>query len=864
MSNRDESESMPELADQLDEALSQLRNGNSEAIEQLIAESGSDEEALSECRSSAGSIARVITAAAEQMKNRASLEAYPCIPNFEIVGELGRGGMGVVYEAIQLHPRRRVAIKLMRPGRESDAYHRMLFDREILALASLEHANIASIYHASTIEGGRAYFVMELAQGIPINEFADRNKLDVQARLQLFCQVCDGVHHAHLRGVIHRDLKPSNVLAMPSSESGSSASAFGSAARIKIMDFGLARLMDSDPAAEALRSQTIDADRIKGTIAFMSPEQLRGENSDIDGRSDVYALGVMLFQLLTGRLPLDPAGKSLPEFIRDAAQRSPPRLGSIRPALRGDLEVITQTALSTEKSKRYQSASQLADDIRRYLRREPIFARPSTAIYHFRLFAKRNRALVFGSCAVLLALLAGFVATSIALVHANAAQQETAKAHQTADQINEFLNQMLATADPNVTRGRDLTVVAMLDEASRKLDEGALSGQDTAEANVRMTMADAYLSLGLYPQAQTQYEIVVRKRQDLMGKMHREVADALLKLAFVMTRQEQFDAAHASVDEAIRIRTALDGERSLPLAKALAARAEIWIRMSRNEDARAILCDLLPKMIALTGSEDNEDVALIKGRLGFCHGCNDSVDEGIRLLDEALATERRLFGPNHERLARTLINLGALHRDKREQQLAESLTDEALAIRRRVYGDDHPATATARFNLAACYFSQGRFDEAESAFRHTLAVQERRLVPGHYEIGRTRHYLAVTLLRLNRCEEAEPEFRRTIDELQDQPSVHQAGRASNAQAELAECLASQGRFAEAERELLEAVQRFEQLNGTSTAIRRYGSRFVKLYESWGKASELAAWRNRVDESKRPAESIASPSGSKSH
>lgn len=368
------------------------------------------------------------------------------IGDYRIIRKIGEGGMGVVYEAEQQHPRRLVALKVIRAGLHADDYHVKMFEREIQALARLKHPGIASIYESGRAEDGQIFFAMELVRGTTLTEFVEDAKIsgteqmaDVDTQLELFSKICDVVSYAHQRGVIHRDLKPQNILVTDETdESGATDSAAGKVG-VKILDFGLARITDPDIAGGA--SDLSQIGQIKGTLLYMSPEQVRGRPDDIDVRSDVYALGVMLYEMLTGQMPYDITQVSLPEAIRIICEEPPKMpskvwsMGTKRSArIDHDVETIVLKALEKEPDRRYQSVSALMDDIQRYLTNQPILARPPSPYYQFRKLVARHKA-AFASMATIFLLLLGFgVVMAAQSVRIANERDKAVKAEQTAEE----------------------------------------------------------------------------------------------------------------------------------------------------------------------------------------------------------------------------------------------------------------------------------------------------------------------------------------------------------------------------------------------------------------------------------------------
>ncbi|HEY7426645.1 MAG TPA: serine/threonine-protein kinase, partial [Gemmataceae bacterium] len=372
------------------------------------------------------------------------------IGRYRVLRLLGEGGMGTVYEAEQDNPRRSVALKVIRPGLVSPALLKR-FAHEVQFLGRLHHPGIAQIYEAGLAENGRPFFALEFIAGLPLNEYVRRHQLDSAARLVLAARVCDAVQHAHDQGVIHRDLKPGNILV---DETG----------QPKVLDFGVARATDADVRTTTARTE---AGQLLGTLSYMSPEQVAGDPAALDGRSDVYALGVILFELLSDRMPYHLEHLPLPEAARVILEREPSRLGSIHAAFRGDVETIVGKALAKDRTRRYVSARELASDIRRYLSNQPILARPPSALYQLRKFARRNKALVGGVAGAFAALLVG---TIVSILFAVRAEQNARRANEKEREATyQTYRARLAAADAALVNHDMADAAHQLDQAPEAL-----------------------------------------------------------------------------------------------------------------------------------------------------------------------------------------------------------------------------------------------------------------------------------------------------------------------------------------------------------------------------------------------------------
>jgi len=492
--------------------------------------------------------------------------------------------MGTVYEAEQEKPRRLVALKVIRPGLLTPQRLRR-FEQESQLLGWLQHPGIAQVYEAGTADAGHGpqpFFAMELIRGRTLDQHAVAARLGTRDRLELVARICDAVQHAHQKGIVHRDLKPGNIV-------------IDATGQPKILDFGVARATESDLHA------TLETGfgQVVGTLPYMSPEQVAGDPAELDTRSDVYALGVILYELLVGRLPYDLPRRSLPEAMRIIHEQEPARLGTIDRALRGDVETIVAKALEKEKDRRYQSAAELAADIRRFLRDEPIVARPSSAAYQLRKFARRNKALVGGIAAV-------FVVLAVAAGVSTWQAVRATKAKAQADAVNAFLQDVLGAVDPHELRGRDVTVRRGLDEAARKVAAGALDDQPEVEAAVRLSLGRTYRALGLFAESQPQLEAALDTRRRILGGTHPDTAHAMYELALLRRERGDFAGAESLHRDALAARRRRYGDDHLEVARSLVSLGGLLQAKGDLAGAEPLLREALEISKRAAGPDDPE------------------------------------------------------------------------------------------------------------------------------------------------------------------------------------------------------------------------------------------------------------------
>ncbi|HET8946987.1 MAG TPA: serine/threonine-protein kinase, partial [Candidatus Polarisedimenticolia bacterium] len=416
---------------------------------------------------------------------------------YKVIREIGRGGMGVVYEAEQTRPRRHVALKVILGGRHVDAMTVRRFEREAESLARLKHPGIAAIYESGRTEEGQHFFAMELVPGRPLSEVLAESgpaasRAEVRRRISLFRRIAAALTYAHQRGVIHRDLKPSNILVLP---------AVGAAPpEIKVLDFGLARITDPD-AAEATAFTALGS--IQGTLPYMSPEQVRGRRDDVDVRTDVYALGVILYRMLAGRLPYDIAGADLPEAARIICEEPPRPLAQaagLRTRIDRDLAIVVFKALEKDPARRYATVAALDEDLGRYLAGQPILARPASAAYQLRKLVARHRVAFAAITAAIAGLVLVTVVTAVQARRIAAERDRAGREARTASRVSDFLTGLFQVSNPDEARGNSITAREILDAGVEKIGHD-LAEEPEVQARLMQTMGKVYASLGLWPKA---------------------------------------------------------------------------------------------------------------------------------------------------------------------------------------------------------------------------------------------------------------------------------------------------------------------------------------------------------------------------
>jgi serine/threonine protein kinase/tetratricopeptide (TPR) repeat protein len=775
---------------------------------------------------------------------------WTAIGPYRLIRKLGEGGMGVVFHAQQTEPiRRDVALKVIKPGIVSDQLVAR-FESERQALALMDHTNIARVYHAGTTSAGLPYFVMELVDGLSITRYCDTKKLPVAARVALFIDVCQAVQHAHQKGIIHRDIKPSNILVKEQE----------GLAVPKVIDFGLARALGAVAGGTAMTH----LGAILGTFQYMSPEQADPDRRDIDTRSDIYSLGVVLYELLTGvtslgRSDLSEAGiletlrrireeDAIPpsqcvrnaanlSIIADLRQSDPYRLPK---ELGHELDWIVMKALEKDRAERYETVNGFVRDLQRYLAGETVEAAPHSAVYRLRKLVRRHRVGLAVAAAFALVLVTAAAVSAWLAVRASRAERD-------ARAVTDFLrNDVLAQAsadnqaNPTTAPDQNLTVRMALDRAAARIGS-RFTDAPLVEASVRHTIGDTYVDLGVYEEGQRHLETALAIRRRLLGEHHAETQATTRRLAFALEQRGQFAPAQALLTALAATLRDTRGEAHLDTIAVTAdlgriswqqgeyARAEPMLRTALDGQRRELGSDHPTALDTTTylahvlysqgryGDAEPLYVAVLEGRrrkLGAEHPSTAIAMSNLAGLFRVVGRPReaedlyldardirlRTLGAEHPDTLASLYNLAALYQEHGRLAEAEPLFHQVLTVRRRILGEDHPRTLGTKYAIAELLSTSGRHAEAESLFGEVLAARTRTLGQTHPDTLSTHLFLGLTQIDQRKFRDAERSL-RTLLRLQEGAGVADWVHGA-AQSLLGQSLAGQGQYGDAEARLL--------------------------------------------------------------
>jgi eukaryotic-like serine/threonine-protein kinase len=671
--------------------------------------------------------------------------ARPRVGPYRLLRELGRGGMGVVYLAERAEGgfAQRAAIKLVKRGMDSDAIvKRFLRERQILA--GLEHPNVARLLDGGVTDDDQPYFAMEYVDGQPLTEYCDQRRLAVEDRLRLFEAACRAVQHAHGKLVVHRDLKPSNMLVTAEGQ-------------LKLLDFGIAKLLLVEEEGETATALTQVGTRLL-TLDYAAPEQVRGE--PITTATDVYALGVVLYELLTGRSPYGPERRTAPEMARAVCEATPraPSVAAVRPALarrlRGDLDTIVLRALSKEPSRRYPSAEALAEDVRRHLAGHPIQARRETIAYVFGKFVSRHRVGVAAAVVVVVSLLMGLIGTAwqgrVAARERDRARMETKR----AEGVTAFLSGLFKDSSPDESKGATLTAAELVERGARRIEQDTTL-EAALQADLFGVIADISEEMGRYDQARRLAQRSVELARKAHGPEHPSVAKALNMLGWSLHRLGEYESAENVYREALAMRRRLLPPDSLEVAESLDSLALLLRVRSKLDEAEAFSREALAVRERRLGPEDLDTTAA-RANLADLLIAKGDLAAAVEEHRKVLAIRRKVHGDVHPAVAFSLVSLGGALLQQGDRTGAEAAHREALAIRRRVYGEEHPLVSDSLHHLAATLHSKGDLEGAVAMYRDVLVLERKRKGQAHRDVAVVLTNLAYALAQEGRLAEALP------------------------------------------------------------------------------------------------------------
>ena len=818
---------------------------------------------------------------------------------YKIVREIGRGGMGAVYlaERAEGEFEQQVAVKLIKRGMDSDQILKR-FKSERQILARLQHPNIARLLDGGLTDEGLPYFTMEYVEGESIDRYCDKNKLSIKERLKLFQKVCLAVQYAHQNLIVHRDLKPSNILV---SKDGT----------VKLLDFGIAKMLADGPDGTPSAALTRTGLRVM-TPEYAAPEQVRGE--PVTTATDVYALGVILYQILTGMSPyrlqsdspleiekaictahpdkpstaLNPKkvatknGHNSTKILEMVSSARNIQLQRLRRELSGDLDNICLMALRKEQERRYRSAEQLWEDIRRYLVGLPVIARPDTFGYRAQKFVQRNKIAVVsaGVTVLLIVVLVTFYTIRLA------SERDRARLEaQKAEQISDFLTGIFEVSNPSQSKGETITARELLNRGAERI-ENELKNQPQVQATMMNVIGGVYVSLGLYGEAYSLYEraldiglstedsdalelaktmddlAVLQRlkgeyksaetfarqalelRRNRLGDQHLDVANAINNLAEALRVQGDYQSAETLYRETLSIRRSLLGDEHRDVADTMNNLALLLYTIGDYQEAERLHREALFLRRTFLG-EDHPDVPNSMNNLAILLKAKGEYEEAETLYRQGLRLRRKLLGEDEPRTVNTLSNLGRLLHEKGDFSAADSLLRQALDLFRNRLGENHPYVAKSFYYLADLMQDQGNFAGAESLFRQSLELYQRLLPKGHLNIARTQIGLGRLLTDMGNPEAGVTLLQDGLEARRHKlPKDHWQN--AEAQSALGGCLVALAQYERAESLLLHGYEVLKTQQGRrNQLVQKTLNRIIELYEAWGRSDKASPYRKAL-------------------
>ncbi|HET7205833.1 MAG TPA: serine/threonine-protein kinase [Terriglobales bacterium] len=723
--------------------LSSACNGDDELLADVLAMLETDAHGSSVLDQSIGAVAHNVLA-----EDNAAV-TFPDFGAYRVTRVLGEGGMGVVYLAERKDLGTVVAIKALRDAWLSPA-RRVRFASEQRTLAQLNHPSIARLYDADVLPDGTPWFVMEYVEGLPLTDYCVQHQCSIEQRLQLFRSVCEAVEFAHTHAVIHRDLKPSNILVK---EDGS----------VRLLDFGIAKQLES---LETPVTQTMTGLRLM-TPAYAAPEQVRGDR--VGTHTDVYSLGVIFFELLAGRLPLDLSNLTPMEAATVVLEHDPGKPSSVSTLQKdksagtsmgkaewADLDVLCLTAMHKEPERRYRSVEALIRDVDHYLKGEPLEARPDTLLYRTGKFIRRNQRAAVLACVSAAVLLGMAIFFTVRLTKAR--NQALAEAARTL-RIQKFMMNLFEGGDQAVGPADSLRVVTLVDQGV--LQAKSLSNDPRLQSELYQNLGSIYEKLGRFDQADSLLQSALQERKSIFGPASVETADTLLELGLLRDAQSHFDEADQMLRQALDIQ-----ERKLPadhptLARTMSALGKVLEDRGSYAEAIRVLQNAA-QMQSANGGPDT-DLSETLTELANCHFYSGHYAISESLNQQVLAMDRKLYGDRHPHVADDLINLGAIQYDLGNYAAAEPLDRQALEITQAFYGKEHPATASALTILGRTLVSEGKWDEAALKLQDALSIEEHVYGKVHPKVAGTLNELGKVAQQRGKLDDAEADFTRMAD-----------------------------------------------------------------------------------------------------